>query len=245
MVSELIYILGSTILISLISLIGIFTLHIKENLLDKVLHLLISLSAGALLGGAFLHLIPESIEKFQSDFVFLLILLGFILFFFIEKVLHWRHCHDGKCEVHTFAYMNLVGDAIHNFLDGLIIASSFLINTSLGVSTTIAVLFHEVPQELGDFGVLIHGGIKKTKAILFNFLTATTAILGGIIGYLFSNAESTITILLPIAAGGFIYISASDLIPEIRKELEFKKYASSFVVFLLGILIMYGLTFIG
>jgi len=235
-----IQILIATFLVSLISLLGVITLSLKEKILNKITFLLVALSAGALLGGAFIHLIPESIEIISAESTFLITMGGFALFFFIENILQWRHCHKGKCDIHSFAYMNLFGESIHNFLDGLIIAASFIINIPLGISTTIAVGLHEIPQELGDFGVLIQGGFKKSKAILLNFLTALFAILGGVIGYFLSTlGEISTTFLIPIAAGGFLYIAASDLIPEIRKESNVKKNMISFMVFIFGILIMY------
>ena len=237
---ELLYIIVVTFAIALIAFIGIFTLLLKEKLLNKILLILVSLSAGALMGGAFLHLIPEAVEKSQGMDVFLFVLVGFILFFVIEKVLHWRHCHKGKCDVHTFTYMNLVGDTIHNFIDGLILAASFVTSVELGLTTTIAIAAHEIPQEIGDFGVLIYGGFKKKKAIILNFIVALTIVIGGLIGYFISKSvESAVTFLLPFAAGGFIYIAATDLIPEIKKELDFKKYMATLIVFIIGILIMW------
>ena len=237
---ELLYIIVVTFAIALIAFIGIFTLLLKEKLLNKILLILVSLSAGALMGGAFLHLIPEAVEKSQGTDIFLFVLVGFILFFVIEKVLHWRHCHKGKCDVHTFTYMNLVGDTIHNFIDGLILAASFVTSVELGLTTTIAIAAHEIPQEIGDFGVLIYGGFKKKKAIILNFIVALTIVIGGLIGYFISKSVgSAVTFLLPFAAGGFIYIAATDLIPEIKKELDFKKYMATLIVFIIGILIMW------
>jgi zinc and cadmium transporter len=239
------WILISTILVSLIAFVGILTLLLKQKIFEKLLLALVALSAGALMGGAFLHLIPEAVEEFESNSIFLYVLVGFVLFFFIEKVLHWRHCHKGKCEVHTFAYMNLFGETVHNFVDGLIIAASFVVEIKLGIVTTLAVALHEIPQELGDFGVLVYGGFKKAKALLLNFLVALTAILGGIFGYFLSGyVESSTMFLLPFAAGGFIYIAASDLVPEIRKETDLKKSSYIFGIFIVGILIMYAVKFI-
>ena len=239
--SVILNIIVATLLVSLISFIGVFTLSLKEKLLNKIILVLVALSAGALMGGAFLHLIPEAVEGAGQhvDEVFVFILIGFVLFLLVEKVLHCRHCHKGHCDIHTFAHMNLFGDAIHNFIDGLIIAAAFVTNFGLGVVTTIAVALHEIPQEIGDFGVLLHGGFKKAKALLLNFIIALTALLGGIIGF-FIASEKVIEFLLPFAAGGFIYIAASDLIPEIRKAASLKKGLLYFVVFVIGILIMYG-----
>jgi len=240
--NQLIYIIASTFTIALIAFIGIFTLALKDKVLNKILLILVSLSAGALMGGAFLHLLPEAIEEAEgTNFnVFLFVLIGFILFFIIEKVLHWRHCHKGKCDVHTFHYMNLIGDSIHNFIDGLIISASFVASIELGFTTVIAIAAHEIPQEIGDFGVLIYGGFKKKKAIILNFAVALTIVAGGIVGYFISkNVEQAVVFLLPFAAGGFIYIAATDLVPEIKKEIDIKKSMATMLVFICGILIMW------
>lgn len=241
--SVLIWIIGSTFLISLIAFVGILTLSLRERLLKRIVLLLVALSAGALMGGAFFHLIPEAVigcAVAELDVLFAYVMAGFTIFFLLEKVLYWRHCHDPKCGVHTFGYMNLIGDALHNFIDGLVIAAAFVSSTSVGIATTIAIAFHEIPQEIGDFGVLLHSGFKKQKAILMNFISALAAILGGFVGFLISSqVESFVHILLPIAAGGFIYIASSDLIPELRKVDDAKKSASTFLVFLFGIALMW------
>jgi zinc and cadmium transporter len=243
--NTLTWIMISTFFISLISFIGVLTLALKKKFLDKILLFLVSLSAGALMGGAFLHLLPESVELREGLDVFVFVLVGFVLFFFIEKVLHWRHCHKGECEVHSFTYMNLIGDSIHNFIDGLIMATSFVVSIPLGMTTTMAIALHEIPQEIGDFGVLIYGGFSKKKALVLNFLVALTAVLGGLIGFFISNMVEDVKIfILPFAAGGFLYIAASDLIPEIRKEISLKKSMICFGIFILGIFIMYAVKFI-
>ncbi len=245
---RLILIIISTFIISLGGLIGFFTLVLKEKQLSKILLFLVSLSAGALMGGAFIHLLPEAFEKISDgDVVFTIVLFSFVFFFLVEKLLHWRHCHKGgKCDIHTFGYMNLIGDSVHNFIDGLIIAATFITDIRLGIVTTFAVALHEIPQEIGDFGVLLYAGFGKRKALLANFLVALTAILGGIFGYFLSfQMENFISYLLPFAAGGFIYIAASDLMPEIRKETSLKKSMMSFGVFLVGIAIMFLVKMIG
>jgi zinc and cadmium transporter len=192
------------------------------------------------MGGAFFHLIPESIEKNVDINPFVFVLAGFILFFIIEKMLHWRHCHKGNCDVHTFHYMNLIGDSIHNFIDGLIIAASYIVSIPLGLTTTIAIAAHEIPQEIGDFGVLIYGGFEKKKALILNFIVALTIVIGGVVGYLVSqNIEQAVGFLIPFAAGGFIYIAATDLVPEIKKETNIKKSMATMLVFICGILIMW------
>lgn len=235
----LLSIIIATFVISLCGLIGVFTLSIQEAKLSRILMLLVALSAGALMGGAFIHLLPEAVEVLEPTVVFGIVLFSFVSFFFIEKLLHWRHCHKGHCDIHTFGYMNLIGDSVHNFIDGLIIAATFMTDISLGIATTITIAFHEIPQEIGDFGVLLYSGFDKKKALLSNFLVACIAILGGIVGYFLSlYVEHFMVYFLPFAAGGFIYIAASDLMPEIRKEQSLKKSIASFGVFLLGIGIM-------
>jgi len=206
----------------------------------------VSLSVGGLMGGAFLHLLPEAVEKFENGDVFLYTLAGFFLFLIIEKIIHWRHCHEDHCPIHAFAYMNLIGDGIHNFIDGIIMAAGFIASPGLGIASTFAIFLHEIPQEIGDFGVLIYGGFSRKKALVFNFLTALTAILGGVFGfYLLSFTEVASKFLLAFAAGGFIYIAATDLIPEIRKETNIRKFITNFLSIFLGILLMYFLKSLG
>jgi len=239
--NELILALGAAIVVSLISLLGVIFISIKEKTLNKFIFLLVGLAAGVLIGDAFIHLIPEAVEEIDAGIAFLLLLIGFSGFFFVERVLHWNHCHNhGDCEVHTFSYMSLIGDGIHNFIDGLIIAASFIVSIPLGFLTSLAVIAHEIPQEISDFSILIYGGFSKKKALFFNFLSALTAVLGVLVGFVLSSSvENFVMYLLPIAAGGFIYIGASDLVPELHKEKDLKKSILSFGFFILGIVIMY------
>lgn len=234
------FILIATFLISSGALIGIFTLALKKELFEKIILFLVAISAGTLMGGAFLHLIPEAAEKIPLVDLFPLVLLSFAVFYFIEKIIHWRHCHEEECEIHTFGYINLIGEGIHNFLDGLIIAATFLIDVKLGMATATAIVFHAIPQEVGNFGVLVYAGFKRIKALILNYVVALMMVIGGIVGYFLSfHVENLTTFLLPFAAGSFLYISTSDLIPEIRKEKDVKKSLFLFVFFLLGILILY------
>lgn len=239
MEEALLYILLSTIIVSVIAFIGVFTLALSKNILNHILIVMVGFAAGGLLGGAFFHLLPESIEQCECFNVFVYLIIGFILFFIIERILFWRHCHEGACKIHTFTYMNLIGDSVHNFIDGLVIAAAFLTNISLGWVTTLAIVFHEVPQEIGDYGVLVYGGFRRITALIFNYFTAITAVLGGIVGYyLHSYIEGMSIFLLPFAAGGFIYIASSDLIPELHKEANLKKSLLSFIFFLIGVVLM-------
>jgi len=238
----------SVLIVSLIAFIGVITLAIKSKHLKKILLFLVSFSAGALFGGAFLHLIPESLEHLKTRGSFVLVLIGIVIFFILEKFIHWRHCHvpTSKKHPHPFAIMNLVGDSLHNLIDGLIIGASYLININLGITTTIAVILHEIPQEIADFGVLVYGGFNKLKALLMNFLSALTAVLGVIIALLIGSKIGIFAIiLLPIAAGGFIYIAGSDLIPELHKEVNIKKSLLQLLSLILGIVLMMVLVFLG
>jgi zinc and cadmium transporter len=236
-----VWIIASTFVVSLISLVGIFTIGIKEKLLAKLLFFLIGFSAGALLGGAFLHILPEALETNSSLNVFSYLILGLILFFLLERYLHWRHCHqeEGTCKTHPFTYLSLVGDTFHNFIDGMLIAVSYLVSIKLGLVTTIAVILHEIPQELGDFGVLVYGGFSKRKALACNFISAIAAVAGAAIAYFVADSvQGFSNLVLPITAGGFIYIAASDLIPEIHKERNQARATMAFAAFIFGIIFM-------
>lgn len=234
----LIWIIGSTVIVSVISLIGILALPIKKEILDRILLLLVGFAAGALLGAAFLHLLPEAIENTKQSFLYTII--GFTIFFIIERYFYWRHCHDGVCTVHTFAYLNLFGDGLHNFTDGLIIAISFAVGIKFGIITTLAIIFHEIPQEIGDYAILIYGGFSRLRALFYNFLCSLTAVFGGFIGYFLSEKVSNLSyILIPFIAGGFIYIAASDLIPELHKQKDQRRANLSLITFLLGLLFMF------
>ncbi len=244
MITRLLYAIISIIIISMISLIGIFFLGMKVNRLRKILIYLVSFSAGALFADAFLHLIPEASENLSHELTPVIVILGILLFFFLEKVVLWNHCHMPitKNHVHSFAFMNLIGDALHNFLDGLIIIASFIISVPVGIATSLAVLFHEIPQEIGDFGILVHGGLKPKKALFANFLIALTALIGAILGFfLFSQLVSFESIILLIAAGGFIYIAGSDLIPELHKQNSVKTSLLQILFFIIGVIIIASL----
>ena len=230
----------ATIVISVLSLVGVVTFFIKNKTVNKITLYLVAFSTGALIGGAFLHLLPEAIESSDSFTPFIYLIIGISMFFILERFLKWHHCHkDSDCKVHTFTYMSLIGDGLHNFIDGLIIVSAFSISKEAGIATAIAVAAHELPQELGDFGVLIHGGLSRTKALFWNFISSLTAIAGAVVGYLLISSFHNITsFLLPFAAGGFIYIAMSDLVPELHKEPKMSKSIFNFVLFAVGILFM-------
>lgn len=239
-----IYTIAAVLIVSLISFVGVFSLRFEKKKLYKVLIYFVSFSAGTLMGDAFIHLIPESFESSGASFVPFSILFGIVVFFLIEKAVHWRHCHEEPCETHPhpFSYVILAGDSIHNFLDGMIIAASFVVDIRLGIATTIAVIFHEIPQEVGDFASLIYAGFSRLKAVIFNFLTALTAVLGAIVVLAIDiNVDSISKFLVPFAAGGFIYIAGTDLIPELHKHREFKVSFFQIVTFVFGIGLMAAL----
>ncbi|MCH8067454.1 MAG: ZIP family metal transporter [Nanoarchaeota archaeon] len=237
-----IYSLASVLIVSLISFVGLLTLTIKADKLKKILLYMVSFSAGALFGDAFIHLLPEAVEEIGFGLnISIYVLLGIGFFFIIEKFIHWRHCHipNSKEHVHPFAMMNLFGDGVHNFIDGLIIAASYLVSIPVGIATTLAVILHEIPSEIGDFGVLLHGGFSKGKALFYNFVTALAAVLGAIVSLSISSYVENITVfLIPFAAGGFIYIAGSDLIPELHKEVKVKKSLLQFIAIVLGVSVM-------
>jgi zinc and cadmium transporter len=237
----LLFILLATIINGFVGLIGILTLWLRDRVLRRILIILVAFSAGALMSGALFHMMAESLESMEAITAFSYLLVGFIMFFLIERFLHWRHCHEGRCEVHPFSQLILIGDGIHNFIDGLVIAASFMVNPGFGFLTTLMIILHEIPQELGDFGVLVYGGYEKIRALGLNFLVQLTSVVGGIVGFFFLYTPESIGFLLPFAAGGFIYIAASDLIPELHKEEDLKRSMLSFLFFVIGILFLLGI----
>ena len=239
----------SIILVSLVSLVGVFTLYLKQDTLKKYIFVFVSLALGALLGDAFLHLIPESFENLEPTLASMLVIAGIFLFFILEKFLHWHH-HEVDEENHDHSHhhvgkMILVSDGLHNILDGAIIAASYLVSIPVGVATTIAVLLHEIPQEIGDFGVLLHSGYSKKRALFLNFVSALLAVVGGAIVLLFGSVtDKLIPIVVPIAAGGFIYIAMADLMPEIHKPGRKKMVILETFMAILGVVCMYLLLFL-
>jgi len=232
----------SVLIICLLSVVGVLGLLLKHEALNKVLIFLISFSAGSLIGSAFLHILPDVIADGRpalDSFVYLLV--GFCFFFVLERFLRWRHCHEEECDTHEhLGWMNLAGGSIHNFIDGMVIASAFAVNPALGWPVAFSIIFHEIPHELGDFGVLIYSGFKKGTALLYNFISAAFAILGVFaVFFLFGASQSFQNFLLPAAAGGFIYIAASDLVPELHREKNNTKAVFSFLVFILALVFMY------
>lgn len=239
------YAILSVIVVSLVSLIGVFALSLKEDHLRKYLFILVSLAVGALLGDAFIHLIPEAFEtSTNATQTAIFIIAGILIFFVIEKFLHWHHHDDdtGTHHVHPVGKLILISDGVHNLIDGIIIGAAYFVSIEVGVATTIAVILHEIPQEIGDFGVLLHAGYSKRKALWFNFLSALAAIVGVVIALVIGeNSETFINSILPIAAGGFIYIALSDLIPELNKTKSGKESIYQILAVVIGVLAMVAL----
>jgi len=248
MTTTTIHTLLSVTLISAISLIGTALFLVRGALLEKLLVPLISISTGALLGDVFIHLIPEMAEEAEAlPTALLIVLAGIVFSFAIEKSVHWRHCHILPSEQHhhPVGLMNLLGDGIHNFIDGALIAGSFLVSTPVGIATTIAVALHEIPQEIGDFAVLLYSGYAKKKAVLWNLLSACAAIIGAVLVLVSSASLPVIgSYLLPLAAGNFIYIAGADLIPELHKETRLSHAFVQLLSMVGGILVMYALTLV-
>ena len=237
------YSLASAGIVSLISLVGIVTIMIGVRRLDRVIPLLISIAVGALFGDALVHLLPKAFEEATSTaMTSLFVLLGIILFFAMERFLHWHHEHHTQSvnPVHPMAYVNLVSDGMHNFLDGLLIGASYLVSVPIGIGTTLAVALHEVPQEQGDFGILVHAGFTPSRALLMNFLSGILAIAGVVISLLIGpNVADYTAFMLPFTAGGFIYIAGSDLIPELHHEHELPGSIAQFAMVLVGVGLMF------
>ena len=247
------YAIISVVVVSLISIIGLIALSLNEHTLRKIIFVLVSLAVGALFGDAFIHLIPEAYaDSPNTTITSLLIIGGFLAFFILEKFLHFHHTHgegdshhsEDDCtheahaqqRKHPLGYMVLVADSFHNFIDGIIIGISYLISIEIGIASTIAIMLHEIPQEIGDFGILIHSGFTRIKALLLNLLSALVAIIGVIIVLLVGESvETLITWALPVAAGGFIYIAASDLVPELHKTKDPRRSFIQFIAILAGI----------
>ena len=237
--TTLMWITVGGLLMSAIALIGSITLILPETTLHKLLLPLVALAAGTLLGGAFFHLIPAAIAKLGNQpVVYLWVVAGFSLFLALEQFLHWHHCHRAPSEHRPLTYLILIADGVHNFLGGLAVAAAFLIDIKIGISAWVAAAAHEIPQELGDFGILIHGGWKKQRALLYNFLSALTFLIGGLVTYTVS-AKIDVTYLLPFAAGNFIYIAAADLIPEIKHEDNPTRNIYHFIAFGVGLLLLW------
>lgn len=235
------WILLGGVLMSAIALVGSVTLVLRESTLRRLLLPLVSFAAGSLIGGALFHMIPASLLGMPALAALSWVALGFLLFFALEQFLHWHHCHRAYAECkRPLTYLILIGDGLHNFLGGVSIAGVFLVDVRLGIAAWLAAAAHEVPQELGDFGVLIHGGWKKRQALLFNLLSGLTFLAGGLVTYT-ASLRVDVRWLVPLAAGNFLYIGASDLVPEVNKAHSFSANLLHFVVFAAGLGLLFAI----
>jgi zinc and cadmium transporter len=235
----LLHIVAATLLVGIISLTGVVLL-VRRNDIHRLTIFFISLASGSLLGGAFMHLIPESLEK-KGPGALPIIGLGVFIFFVLEKFLIWRHCHVHQEHEHferaTAARMVILSDAAHNFLDGAIIATSFSAGVPVGVSTTVAIILHEIPQELGDFAILVHGGFPVKRALLLNAASAAFALVGAVLTYFFLDlAPAANAVLLPITGGGFLYVALADLIPQLHERSTLRQAAVQILLVAAGFL---------
>lgn len=235
------YALFSVAIVSLLSLLGALFLILRRKIFEQLITYTLALSSGVLLATAFLDVIPESLDVIP-EITFYLILVGIVCFFAVEKFMHWHHHVEGDHveEEKVVAYLSLVGDSIHNFVDGVIIAASFIVSIPLGITTTLAVIAHEIPHELSDFTILIYGGFSNKKALFYNFLSALTAILGTVVMFLISTeiGNTLAKYMLPFAAGNFIYIALSDLIPELHKKRRLGTSLGQIIILVFGIIVM-------
>lgn len=237
------YAMLSVVVVSLISIIGIIFLSVKEQRLQRMIFLLVSLAVGGLFGDAFIHLLPEAFADPQTHLATsVCILAGIFTFFILEKFLRWRHEHN-VCEhepcIHPVGYMNLIADGVHNLIDGMIIGASYLAGFHVGLTTTIAVILHEIPQEIGEFGILIHAGFSRGRALLLNFLSASLAIVGAVLALTVgARVEHFSLYMMPFTAGGFIYIAGSDLLPELHKESRPGRSLQQFAAIAAGVGLM-------
>lgn len=236
--------IASTIIVSIISITGIFFLALRTDKLRKMVFVLVSIAVGALLGNVFFHLIPESFETIESErTIALLILSGILAFFGMEKFLNWHHSHEvGHLDDHpkSYGYMSLLADGMHNFTDGILIGAGWLAGPEIGMATTLTVILHEIPQEISDFGILVHAGFTARKALILNFYAALTAVLGTIIILLLgNNVEELSHWILPVAAGGFIYLAGTDLMPELNKDRSKRNSLIQLAMIVLGLALMY------
>ncbi|MBI2100410.1 MAG: ZIP family metal transporter [Candidatus Vogelbacteria bacterium] len=247
------YSLGSVAIVSLISFAGAIALALDERRLRKLLFLLVALAAGALFGDVTIHILPEIFAGGETNAAALAMLAGILIFFSLEKFLHWRHSHQvDECEdpthhelIQPVGHLNLIADGLHNLLDGAIIGASFLTAPAIGLTTTIAVILHEIPQEIGDLGVLLHAGFSRRRALLFNALSASLAIIGVVAALLVgAEIEQFTSEFLALAAGGFLYIAGSDLVPELHKTTDPRKSIAQFGAIIIGIILMLALTLI-
>ncbi|MBT8208082.1 MAG: ZIP family metal transporter [Acidimicrobiia bacterium] len=230
---------------SFIALVGSVTTLLDESRLQKIILPLVAFASGSLIGGAIFHMLPASVDRMGNGIdVYVWLAIGFASFLALEQVLRWHHCHRPPSHhKQPLGYLILIADGLHNLIGGLSIGALFVADIRLGITAWIAAAFHEVPQELGDFGVLVHGGWKRYQALLFNLLSGLTFPLGGVIAY-FVSQDVDIDFLIPFAAGNFLYIGAVDLVPEFKDKCGDRPSIIAGACWMLGMAILLGLRFV-
>lgn len=236
------WITASGLAMSALAFVGGLTLLLSEATMRRLLLPMVAFSAGSLLGGALFHMLPAALAGNRSPTsTFAWVLVGFLLFFALEQFLHWHHCQRAEAACRRpLTYLILLGDGLHNLLGGLAVAGTFLVDIRLGITAWLAAALHEIPQEIGDFGVLLHGGWSRGRALAFNFLSALTFLLGGWITYFLSH-HVEVDFLVPLAAGNFLYIAASDLVPEVNRHFGWWRNLLHLVCLAGGALLLYGI----
>jgi zinc and cadmium transporter len=233
------WILGGGILMSCIALVGSVTLLLPEKAFERIILPLVALSAGSLLAGALFHLMPAAVEEMPGLSPWIWCMVGFGSFFVLEQFLHWHHCHKPTSQHRApLGWLILIADGVHNFIGGLAVAGAFLVDIKLGMVAWVAAAAHEIPQELGDFGILIHGGFPRKLALLFNLLSGLTFLVGGLLAWGISS-QIDVAFLLPLGAGNFLYIAAADLIPEINRESRAGRAVTHFLAFTAGVVLLW------
>lgn len=224
-----------------VALAGLMLL-LQARRLEQVATHLMYLAGGTLLGASMLGMIPKASSQLGTQTAMVMVLGGILFFFVLEKIILWRSCHNKDCHRHDHAAVPiiLIGDAFHNAIDGIIIAASFLTSPSLGMFATLSVVLHEIPQELGDFGILIKGGLAKKKALLLNILSGSTSIVTGILAwFMLDTMRSLIPYALAFSASSFIYIALADLIPEMHRKTTLKDSIMQFALIIAGIMLIF------
>ena len=246
--SALAWIVASGVAMALVALVGSTTLVLSEAMRKRIVTPLVALAAGTLLGGAFFHLLPHGIEELGAEKALVWLAIGFTSFFLVESILHGRHTHlhrQGRTpETSPVAWLVLLADALHNVTGGLAVGAAFLVDVRLGISAWLAAAAHEVPQELGDFGVLVHGGFSAKRALLWNFMSGLTFLVGGLIAWAASGTID-VAVILPFAAGNFLYIAGADLVPEVHHQEHVSKRILHAATFVAGLLALWLLREVG
>lgn len=242
------HVILASAIVGAISLVGLFLILRKKEFSKNSFKAMIGIASGVLLASVFLELLPEVFEQFEFEahHFFLTMLLSILVFYLIERFVHWHHCHGTSCPPESklhLAVTNLIGDGVHNFIDGILIGAAFLVSPVIGVATTIAIIAHEIPQEISDAAVLLYAGLSKVKVIAYNFIFALTSIVGAVLSfYLAQSINGVLPFIIAIAAGNFIYLALADLIPELHHEVQRKMIIQHTGWLLLGVAIFWTIT---